>query len=46
MKKIKTWYLTLREEHKMIVFEERALRGLSGFKSYVGSKRKLEKIAQ
>jgi hypothetical protein len=46
MKKSKTWYLTLKEEHKLMMFEERVLRGLSGFKGYGGSKRKLVKFAQ
>jgi hypothetical protein len=39
----KTWSLTLREEHRLRVFENRVLRGISGLKrdDVTGKRRKL-----
>jgi hypothetical protein len=38
-----TWFLTLREEHRLRVFENRALRGIFGLKwdEVIGGWRKL-----
>jgi hypothetical protein len=38
-----TWSLTLREERRLRVFENRVLRGIFGYKRYKGN-RGMEKV--